>query len=160
MATIIKITKAYDVRRYEEYFVDADDLSPDQLELLDTSVIHSADGCDDERVEDIIGNMSDSGIEYRDSDKPEVSYVIESTLDPATAARDLAEAWGTSRPMENEEVFWHLSCGELQPILDLLRSVGANNVAQEAEYAHAKCDYDPNDAHHGLYLKREVKGDL
>lgn len=75
MATI-KITKAYDVRRYEEYLLDTDALTPEQRELLDTDVIFSDTGYDDERVEEIIGNMSDSSPTYDDSDKPEVAYVI------------------------------------------------------------------------------------
>lgn len=72
----IKLTKAYDVRRYEEYFCDTDDLTPEQRELLDADVICSGTGYDDERVEEIIGNMSDPGPSYADSDKPEVVYVI------------------------------------------------------------------------------------
>ena len=77
------------------------------------------------------------------------------------AAEELAEVWGRSYPMEQEEIFYNLDCTELQPIIDMLRAVGADTVADNVEYAHARCDYDEElDAHHALYLKRAAKGDI
>lgn len=81
-------------------------------------------------------------------------------LSPVRAAQDLAEAWATTFPMEQEEIFYNLDCCEVQPIIDLLRSVGADGVADNVEYAHARCDYEEFDNHHALYLKRKASDDL
>lgn len=81
-------------------------------------------------------------------------------LSVISAAQELARVWAKAYPMEQEEIFCNLSCSEVQPIIDLLRSVGADEVAAAVEYAHARSDLEVDDDHHALYLKREADGEI
>lgn len=196
--TTIRITKKYDIRRTEEHLVNADDLTPEQRELLETSiaetdVIDSKQGLENSELESIIANAAET--EHSDDvpDFPEIVYTIEDAgissamkwptgtthvtattvdedgtktvtnrpLNPLQAAQALAEAWSNNHPMEQEEIFYNLGCDEVQPLIDLFRSLGADTLASNVEYAHARCDHDEEyDQHHGLYLKRKAAGDL
>lgn len=75
MATI-KISKKFDIRRTEEYLVNTDDLTREQLELLDTSIIDSKQGLEDSEVESIIANAAESENSDDVPDCPEIVYVI------------------------------------------------------------------------------------
>lgn len=75
--TTIKITKKFSIRRTEEHLVNTDDLSPEQLELLDTSIIESKQGLEDSEVEGVIANAAESEISDDVPDFPEIVYVIE-----------------------------------------------------------------------------------
>lgn len=79
---------------------------------------------------------------------------------PVKVAQELASAWAKYRPMEQEEIFASLTCAEVQPIIDLLESVGADEVATAVEYAHARGDDDDENEHHDIYLKRKEGGEL
>lgn len=76
------------------------------------------------------------------------------------AAEDLAETWQKTFPAENSEIFYNLSCSEIQPLIDLLRAVGADTTAYWVEYTHAECDYEETDIHHAIYLKRKQLGEI
>lgn len=190
--TTIRITKKYDIRRSEEHLVNADDLTTEQRELLDTSIIDSKQGLEDSDMESIIANAAETERSDEVPDFPEIVYTIEDAgiasamkwpdsathvtattvdedgtktvtkrpLNPAQAAQALADAWSGNHPMEQEEIFYNLHCCEVQPLIDLFRSLGADTLADNIEYAHARCDYEEDDKHHDLYLKRKAAGDL
>lgn len=80
--------------------------------------------------------------------------------DIEAAAYRLIEQWRTSLPMEDESIFYQLSCTEVQPLIDLFQAVGACDLADKVEYAHAHCDSEPGDEHHALYLKRLAEGTI
>lgn len=75
--TTIKITKKFSIRRTEEHLVNTDDLTQEQLELLDTSIIDSKQGLEDSEVESVIANAAESEISDDVPDFPEIVYVIE-----------------------------------------------------------------------------------
>lgn len=81
-------------------------------------------------------------------------------LDVITAAEELAKSWQTSFPMEQSELFANLGCTEVQPLIDLFRAVGANTTAYWVEYTHAESDYEEDDTHHAIYLKRKQRGEI
>lgn len=74
------------------------------------------------------------------------------SIDPLTAAANLVDVWSVYRPMEDDELFGRLSCGEVEPLADIFRAMNANELADQIIEAHAHHDDDPDDMHHDLYL--------
>lgn len=80
--------------------------------------------------------------------------------DVQTITNRLIEHWRISFPVEDESIFYNLACYEVQPLIDLFRAAGADDLADKVEYAHALCDYEDDDDHHALYLKRKAEGTI
>ncbi|WP_025157227.1 hypothetical protein [Leifsonia aquatica] len=59
---------------------------------------------------------------------------------------------------DNDETWGGFTCGELDPLLDLLRFAGMEGEAAAIEQMHAAGDDDPCDRHHGLYLAITQQG--
>lgn len=70
------------------------------------------------------------------------------------AALALADGWDDH--MLADAVGPRLTCGEVAPLLDLLRVLGKTHAAESWEQMHGQGDDDEYDDHHNIYLSLDL----
>lgn len=69
----------------------------------------------------------------------------------ASAVVDLAAVWAESGPYENADLFSGMTCDEVEALTNVFRTAGHGGLADAITEAHARGDWDAEDAHHDIY---------